>query len=149
MAAIGVVGCGGSGDPADDETAKETAEHRAASLKEVPGTAAPPPLTVPPGPPPKSVIAKDVKVGTGAEIQPRRGFTTNYIALDYESGNRVEDSWDGRSFEWCWRTGGLTKGWEIGLEGMRVGGQRELIVPSEQAYGSGARVYMVELLSVE
>jgi peptidylprolyl isomerase len=141
-----IAGCGGSSHSGGGSN--PSAEARQTELSKVPGTANPPPLKVPPGPPPKELVVRDVKKGSGAEIQPHRGFTTNYLALDYGSGKAVEDYWQGVSFEWCWRTGGLTEGWEVGLDGMRVGGQRELIVPSDMAYDSGARVYVIELLSV-
>ena len=43
----------------------------------------------------------------------------------------------------------LGKAWEIGLNGMRVGGRRELIVLSRLAYGDGMMVYVIEPLEVE
>lgn len=149
LAVVAIAACGGGDDPDDPAASAEAKSAEPGLIKVVPGTEKPPAFGVPPGPPPKKLITRDVKKGTGVEIQPRRRFTTNYVALEYGSGDPVEDYWKGESFNWCWRTGGLTKGWEVGLEGMRVGGQRELIVPSQMAYGSGARVYMIELLSVE
>lgn len=43
----------------------------------------------------------------------------------------------------------MMQGWKIGLRGMRVGEQREFILPSRFAYGTDAVVYVVELLSIE
>lgn len=148
LASIAIGGCGGDGD-AEESTASAASQRESNLARKVQGTPKPPPFGVPSGPPPKEVLIKDVKVGRGVEIEPRNRFTTAYVALDYQSGDPVEDYWQSESFNWCWRTGELTKGWEIGLEGMRVGGRRELIVPSNLAYESGARVYMIELLSVE
>lgn len=61
----------------------------------------------------------------------------------------MEDAWGRRAFTWVWGVEELVDGLEIGLEGMRVGGRRELIVPSRFAYDSGARIYLVELLKIK
>ena len=54
--------------------------------------------------------------------------------------------------------GGVIRGWDTGVVGMRVGGQRRLTIPPELAYGSGGRgpipgnatlVFDIELLSVQ
>jgi FKBP-type peptidyl-prolyl cis-trans isomerase len=45
--------------------------------------------------------------------------------------------------------GWQTRGWERGMPGMRVGGIRELIVPSRLAYKDGTIVYVVKLAGVE
>jgi peptidylprolyl isomerase len=43
----------------------------------------------------------------------------------------------------------VVEGWEESLRGMRVGGRRELIVPSKLAYGTGTLIYVIDLLKVE
>ncbi len=143
-------GCGDSAPgQAEESAAPGGATAGAGPTKKVSGTAKPPPLEVPPGPPPKQVVVKDLRKGEGAEIQATKGFTASYIALDYGSGKQVEANWGDSAFKWFWRRGELSQGWEIGLEGLRVGGLRKLVVPSRLAYDSGARVYLVELLEVE
>ncbi len=149
---IAVAGCGGSGaqDVSGRPEASSThAAQQSVPVEEVTGAPTPRRPRIPPGPPPKKVVIKDLKKGPGIRIQPRDGFTANFVALEYETGKEVETFWGESAFKWFWRRNQLTKGWEIGLEGMRVGGQRELIVPSKLAYDSGARVYFVELLKVD
>ncbi len=73
----------------------------------------------------------------------------NYVAFRYRSGERSEDHWGNTAFDWLVGGGGASKGWEIGVKGMRVGEQRMLIVPSNLGYRTGARVFLVELLAVD
>ena len=103
---------------------------------------------MPTGPPPDEVVIEDIREGEGAELEMYRKFTLNYVNFDYETGEQREKVWSPRSLTWDWGYEQLVDGLEIGLEGMRVGGLRELIVPSDLAYNDGARVYLVELLKV-
>ncbi len=105
-------------------------------------------LLIPTGPPPKSVVIRDLKKGSGPPIQPKEWFTVNYISFAYPSRQVTEDKRGENSWYWKWGDEALTQGWEIGLKGLRVGGVRELIVPSRLAYGSGALVYVVKLLKL-
>lgn len=92
-------------------------------------------------------MIEELKRGHGARLRFAQEFTANYIALDYKTGKELEDAWGPRAFTWVWGVEELVDGLEVGLEGMRVGGQRELIVPGRFAYG-GDRIYLVELLRV-
>jgi hypothetical protein len=105
-------------------------------------------LIVPTGPPPRSVVIRDLKKGTGARLRPRYWFTISYLAMEYPSREVLEDKRGAESWYWVWGNDGLTKGWEIGLKGLREGGVRELIVPSRLAYGTGTIVYVLKLLRV-
>ncbi len=60
---------------------------------------------------------------------------TGYLA----DGTRFESSHDkGRPFQCVIGTGRVIKGWDIGLMGMKEGGQRRLFVPAALAYGERA-----------
>jgi FKBP-type peptidyl-prolyl cis-trans isomerase len=107
----------------------------------------PPEVSVPPGPPPKQLVIKDLKRGAGAVLQWGTKMSVRYIALKYETGNVVERHWL-NPFSWGFGPGQVVRAWVIGLKGMRVGGVRELISPSRLAYKQGARIWVVELLSV-
>jgi peptidylprolyl isomerase len=151
LASVALAACGSSDAESEpDANASESDAKSSAPLKKVKGTPTPPPLEVPPGPPPKRVVIEDLREGPGVEIKPGDEFSANYISLDFKSGEEVEEFWRTEPFHWIWGLGDqLTKGWEIGLKGMRVGGLRKLVVPSKLAYGSGHRVYLVELVEVE
>jgi peptidylprolyl isomerase len=106
-------------------------------------------LLIPHRPPPSEVVVRDLKEGPGEVIQPDDWFTVRYLALDYRTGKIFEDRWTADS-RWIFGNGEINKGWEIGLRGMRLGGIRELLVPSYLAYEQqGAIVYLVKLLKIE
>ena len=148
---VAIMACGSGDTPGDSVgsgTSNETGKQRSASVSEVKGAPTPPQFEVPTGPPPKKVIIRDLEKGQGAQLKWGGWFTANYVAHEYDTGRRVETYWGKRAFRWFLGKNALTRGWRIGLRGMRVGGRRELIVPSKLAYGSGARAYLVELLKV-
>lgn len=107
-------------------------------------------MTVPPGPPPKYLVVRDLKKGFGAPAHHGERIGVQYVAVAYKTGRPFEVRWQQpQPFSFAFGGGEVRKGWEIGLKGLRVGGRRELILPSRLAYGTGALVYVVELLEVE
>lgn len=77
----------------------------------------------------------DTIVGTGEEVLPGATITAHYTGALCADGTIFQSSHDfGDPISF-----GLSqviKGWTDGVPGMRVGGTRRLIIPSEQAYGS-------------
>src|SRR5262245_5029589 len=84
----------------------------------------------------------DQKVGTGADAV--KGATvevhyTGWLYVDGKRGNKFDSSVDrGRPFSFPLGAGRVIKGWDEGVEGMKVGGKRELIIPPDLGYGSRA-----------
>lgn len=77
----------------------------------------------------------DLTLGEGKEIQ-RGALCSAHYEGHLEDGTRFDSSHDrGKPFQFVFGTGRVIKGWDQGLVGMRVGGKRELHVPSELAYG--------------
>ena len=77
----------------------------------------------------------DLEVGTGAEAQPNDTITAHYTGALAKNGIIIESSHDYGNPA----TFGLNQviqGWQKGVPGMKVGGMRRLIIPSELAYGS-------------
>jgi FKBP-type peptidyl-prolyl cis-trans isomerase len=99
--------------------------------------------------PPRHVVVKVLKEGSGPRLWPG-----DHVAARYVGGNPkaklFQDFWS-RDNPYRFEQGGnaLAKAWEIGLNGMRVGGRRELVVPSRLAYGDGMMVYVIEPLEIE
>jgi peptidylprolyl isomerase len=108
-----------------------------------------PEVDPPDGSPPKQLVVKDLVKGSGATIKEHTVITTRYVAVDYETGEMLEDEW-APPFSIEFAPGKEIKAWEQGLKGMKTGGRRELIVPPELAYGGTAtRIYVIDLLLVK
>lgn len=77
----------------------------------------------------------DLEQGTGDEVQPGATITAHYTGALCKNGIIFQSSHDfGKAISF-----GLNQviaGWTEGVPGMKVGGMRRLIIPSEMAYGS-------------
>jgi FKBP-type peptidyl-prolyl cis-trans isomerase FkpA len=83
-----------------------------------------------------SVTTKDIKVGDGAEIKKDTKYQAYYIGWN-PKGKTFDSSFDGEKLKAPIDTSetSLIEGWNKGVEGMKVGGIREITVPSDLAYG--------------
>jgi FKBP-type peptidyl-prolyl cis-trans isomerase FkpA len=119
-------------------------------------------------PPPASAAAValqkiDTVAGTGKEALAGTAVVVNYTGWLYQPGAALQhgaqfDSSIGRSpFSFQLGAGQVIPGWDEGVQGMKVGGKRTLIVPASMGYGdSGAGpippnanlIFDVELLEV-
>lgn len=155
---IAVVGCGGDDDStstaAGDTAASGNAEASAPEKQK-----SKPKVTVPDGPPPTKLVEKELEPGSGAEAKSGDQVTVQYVGVNYKSGDEFDASWDrGEPFTFTLGTGGVIAGWDQGVEGMKVGGRRELIIPPELGYGpegsAGAippnetLIFVIDLLAV-
>jgi FKBP-type peptidyl-prolyl cis-trans isomerase len=96
-----------------------------------------PTITVPKGPPPKKLVVKDIIKGSGPIARSGSQLAVNYRGVAYSTGKTFDSSFGrGQPFQFPLGAGQVIPGWDQGLEGMRVGGRRELIVPAGLAYGS-------------
>lgn len=81
------------------------------------------------------LIIKDIKIGTGTEVSRGALLVVNYEGF-LDDGTKFDSSIDkGSPFRFVFGTGRVIKGWDQGLVNMKVGGVRELFVPSHLAYG--------------
>ncbi|MGI9340229.1 MAG: FKBP-type peptidyl-prolyl cis-trans isomerase [Psychrobacter sp.] len=78
----------------------------------------------------------DLKVGDGETLDESSSFTAYYIGWNPE-GEIFDQSIDGESLKdpFLVEPGRVIEGWSKGAVGMKVGGVRELTIPSEMAYG--------------
>jgi peptidylprolyl isomerase len=94
------------------------------------------PKVVPPtGPSPKKLVIKDLIKGTGPVATASSTVTVQYVGVLYKGGKQFDASWDdGSGQPTSLPLTGVIQGWQQGIPGMRVGGRRELIIPSKLAY---------------
>ena len=76
----------------------------------------------------------DLKVGTGAEAHTGQHVKVHYTGW-LTNGKKFDSSVGGRPFEFKIDAGQVIKGWDEGVTGMKVGGKRQLRIPSDLAYG--------------
>jgi FKBP-type peptidyl-prolyl cis-trans isomerase len=82
-----------------------------------------------------SLQTTDLKVGTGAEAKSNSTVTVNYTGAVAATGIIFQSSLDSGQPA----TFGLNqviKGWTEGIPGMKVGGERQLVIPADLAYGA-------------
>lgn len=108
----------------------------------------------------------DTQVGTGREAEPGFNVTVHYTGWLYDAaaegykGKKFDSSLDrNQPFNFFLGGGQVIQGWDEGFAGMKVGGKRTLIIPSELGYGArGAGgaippnanlIFEVELLDVK
>ncbi len=88
--------------------------------------------------PAESLGIADIREGDGAEVQPGDTVTVNYCGVGYTGQVVFDSSWS-RGEPISFPLDGLIPGWQEGIPGMKVGGQRLLVIPGALGYGeSGA-----------
>jgi len=113
---------------------------------------------------PAPFAVTDLTAGTGAEASTGRFVSVNYTGWLYNStapdkkGAQFDASKEGQPFVFWLGTGQVIAGWDQGIVGMKVGGMRRLIIPSDLAYGrtgagnaippNATLVFDIELVSV-
>jgi FKBP-type peptidyl-prolyl cis-trans isomerase len=108
----------------------------------------------------------DVKVGTGTEAAKGKQVSVHYTGWLYDAtapnhhGAKFDSSRDrNEPFKFGLGAGQVIQGWDQGVEGMKIGGQRTLVIPPSLGYGSrgaggvippnATLVFDVELLDVK
>ncbi|WP_344762701.1 FKBP-type peptidyl-prolyl cis-trans isomerase [Actimicrobium antarcticum] len=112
---------------------------------------------------PSGLQYKDVKLGSGAPAKAGANVTVHYTGWlqnpDGSVGKKFDSSRDANQpFKFPLGGGRVIRGWDEGVQGMQVGGQRRLVIPAALGYGQrgaggvippGATlIFDVELLGV-
>ena len=112
------------------------------------------------------LIKQDGRVGTGAEAVAGRSVTVHYTGWLYDptladhKGAKFDSSRDrNEPFSFDLGSGQVIPGWDQGVAGMKVGGQRTLTIPPDMGYGgrgaggvippNATLLFDVELLDVK
>lgn len=89
---------------------------------------------------PSGLQYEDTLEGAGDVAQPGAYVSVHYTGWLYEGGEKgakFDSSKDrGMPFEFPLGAGHVIRGWDEGVQGMKVGGARTLIIPAELGYGA-------------
>ncbi|MDA0174252.1 FKBP-type peptidyl-prolyl cis-trans isomerase [Solirubrobacter taibaiensis] len=118
-----------------------------------------PTITIPDGPPPTTLVTRDLLVGTGATARAGKDAKVHYVLVTYSNRKEIDSTWGtGEPFEFSLGQGFVIKGFDEGIAGMRVGGRREIVMPPEFGYGEAGvppeirenetLVFVVDLVAV-
>jgi peptidylprolyl isomerase len=161
LALLVVAGCGGGSDSSSESTASTGSSEATTAKKAKSGAKkTKPKVTVPSGPPPKQLEVVEIEEGTGPEAKKGDTVSVQYVGVGYESEEEFDSSWSrNEPFAFQLGAGMVIPGWDQGVEGMKVGGRRELIIPPELAYGEAGSppaigpnetlIFVIDLLAVE
>lgn len=106
----------------------------------------------------KKLIVNDVRKGKGETVQNGDTVTVHYIGRLQDGTQFYNTYLKGDSFTFKVGEGKVIDGWDQGVVGMQVGGERILVVPPHMAYGdqeigpippNSPLVFAIELLSIE
>ncbi|MEU2395727.1 FKBP-type peptidyl-prolyl cis-trans isomerase [Streptomyces sp. NPDC007369] len=119
-----------------------------------------PEIDFPEGAPPSELQITDLTNGDGAEATKGSTVSVHYLGVSFSTGEEFDASWNrGQAFEFPLGAGRVIKGWDMGVEGMKVGGRRKLVIPPHLAYGDRSPspaikpgetlIFVVDLLAVD
>jgi peptidylprolyl isomerase len=95
-----------------------------------------PEVDFPGGEPPTDLQIEDQVVGDGPEATAGSTVSAHYVGVAYSTGEEFDASWNrGQPLQFPLGVGQVIAGWDRGIEGMRVGGRRILVIPPHLAYG--------------
>ncbi len=84
---------------------------------------------------------EDIQVGSGAEATAGQYVTVHYTGwlqnADGSAGKKFDSSKDRNDpFQFPLGAGMVIRGWDEGVQGMKVGGTRRLVIPADLGYGA-------------
>lgn len=94
-----------------------------------------PVISIPEGAPPAELVVETLVDGEDSAAAPGETLTVHWVGAAWSTGREFGASWDrGRPFTFELGAG-FIPGWNQGLQGIRVGERRRLVVPPDLAYG--------------
>ena len=85
---------------------------------------------------PQDLIIEDITIGDGDEAVAGRNVLVHYVGIAASTGEEFDASWNrNEKFEFPLGAGYVIGGWDKGVQGMKVGGRRRLVIPAHLGYG--------------
>ena len=91
----------------------------------------------------QELVIEDSKVGEGREAEKGLTISVHYTGWildatkDDKKGDKFDSSLDRKEpFTFVLGVGQVIQGWDQGFDGMKIGGKRTILIPSEMGYGS-------------
>ncbi|MFF7159043.1 FKBP-type peptidyl-prolyl cis-trans isomerase [Streptomyces sp. NPDC008139] len=95
-----------------------------------------PEIDFPGGEPPADLEIKDIWEGDGPVAKAGDTVSVHYVGVAFSSGEEFDASWNrGSALQFKLGVGQVIAGWDQGVQGMKVGGRRQLVIPAHLAYG--------------
>ncbi|WP_329180529.1 MULTISPECIES: FKBP-type peptidyl-prolyl cis-trans isomerase [unclassified Streptomyces] len=95
-----------------------------------------PEIDFPGGEPPADLEIKDIWEGDGPVAKAGDTVSVHYVGVAFSSGEEFDASWNrGAPLQFQLGIGQVIAGWDQGVQGMKVGGRRQLTIPARLAYG--------------
>ncbi len=109
--------------------------------------------------PPTDLVVTDITVGDGDEATAGSTVSVHYVGVSHSTGEEFDASYNrGAPLDFRLGVGQVIAGWDTGVQGMKVGGRRQLVIPPHLGYGDrGAPpvikggetlIFVVDLLAV-
>ena len=96
-----------------------------------------PEVDFPGGEPPADLEITDIWEGDGKVAGPGDTVRVHYVGVAFSTGEEFDASWNrGEPLEFRLGKGQVIAGWDEGVQGMKVGGRRQLVIPPGLAYGN-------------
>lgn len=84
---------------------------------------------------PQDLIIEDITIGDGVEAVAGRSVLVHYVGIAASTGEEFDASWNrNEKFEFPLGAGYVIGGWDKGVQGMKVGGRRRLVIPAHLGY---------------
>ena len=108
---------------------------------------------------PSDLLIADLVEGDGAEAKAGSAVSVHYVGVAHSTGEEFDASYNrGAPLQFKLGVGQVIAGWDNGVQGMKVGGRRRLVIPPHLGYGErGAGgvikpgetlIFVVDLLDV-
>ena len=95
-----------------------------------------PVIEFPEGNAPAGLEIKDLWEGDGAVAEAGNTVSVHYVGVAWSTGEEFDASWNrGTPLQFKLGAGQVIAGWDQGVQGMKVGGRRQLVIPAHLAYG--------------